>query len=176
MSRTLTCFTNWLLLLLCLRNVSSSRTARKNKAESTRGIAMHHKKDTVMGNDCKAPIWDHSSHEKFYSYYAEASQGQQALQRFGSTRDVILRVLTKGIPIARPLKVVEIGCGAGTLCMMWAELGHHAHGVDVNEPLVGLAQQRAASAGYTIDFQVGSAAALGWADASMDICIALELL
>jgi 2-polyprenyl-6-hydroxyphenyl methylase/3-demethylubiquinone-9 3-methyltransferase len=48
--------------------------------------------------------------------------------------------------------------------------------VDVNEPLVTLAKQRAESADYTIDFQVGSATALCWADASMDICIALELL
>lgn len=36
--------------------------------------------------------------------------------------------------------------------------------------------KRAASAGYTIDFRVGSATNLPWPDGSVDVCIALELL
>jgi 2-polyprenyl-6-hydroxyphenyl methylase/3-demethylubiquinone-9 3-methyltransferase len=60
--------------------------------------------------------------------------------------------------------------------MIWAELGHHVHGLDVNEPLLRLAKKRTASAGYHIEFRTGSAVELPWADASMDICLAIELL
>jgi ubiquinone/menaquinone biosynthesis C-methylase UbiE len=42
--------------------------------------------------------------------------------------------------------------------------------------LVELARERAASAGFVIDFRVGSAVELPWADESMDVCLVPELL
>ena len=120
--------------------------------------------------------WDHSSHEQFYNYYAKESLSAQALQRFRSIRDTVLRVLAKERNAHRVYEVADVGCGAGTQCTLWAELGHHVHGLDVNEPLVELARKRAAKAGYAIDFEVGSAVALPWADDSIDVCLVLELL
>jgi 2-polyprenyl-6-hydroxyphenyl methylase/3-demethylubiquinone-9 3-methyltransferase len=60
--------------------------------------------------------------------------------------------------------------------MMWAALGHHVHALDVNESLVKLARERAARTGYDIDFRIGSAVELPWANESMNICLVLELL
>lgn len=118
---------------------------------------------------------DHSSHEIFYDYYANASLSQEACQRFGSIRDMILRILrTNGA--ARILDVADIGCGAGTQSLMWAELGHRVHALDVNEPLLELAKQRTAEIGCAIDFRLGSAAELPWDDGSMDVCLVPELL
>jgi 2-polyprenyl-6-hydroxyphenyl methylase/3-demethylubiquinone-9 3-methyltransferase len=119
---------------------------------------------------------DDTSHEKFYDHYAKASQGKESLQRFRSIRDCVLRVIGERNSAAQCLEVVDIGCGAGTGSMMWAELGHHVHGLDVNRPLLELAKERAASAGYIIDFRSGSALDLPWSDGSMDVCIVLELL
>lgn len=119
--------------------------------------------------------WDHSSHEHFYDYYARASESKATLQRFLAIRDMVSRVLEEQA-VARPLEIADIGCGAGTQCMMWAELGHTVHGLDVNEPLLELAKQRATEAGFTVDFRVGSAVALPWASASMDVCLVPELL
>jgi 2-polyprenyl-3-methyl-5-hydroxy-6-metoxy-1,4-benzoquinol methylase len=118
---------------------------------------------------------DHSSHERFYDYYAEASQSQQTLQRFSSIRDMILRIL-KPNDAAQILEVADIGCGAGTQSMMWAALGHHVHGLDINEPLVALAKHRAVEAGYEIDFRVGSATRLPWPSSSVNVCLVPELL
>lgn len=120
--------------------------------------------------------WDHSTHENFYTYYAEESVSEDARVRFRRVRDHILRVIYNGRTLQRTLDVVDIGCGAGTQSMVWAELGHHVHALDVNGPLVDLGRKRAAEAGQTIDFRVGSATELPWADESMDVCIALELL
>jgi 2-polyprenyl-6-hydroxyphenyl methylase/3-demethylubiquinone-9 3-methyltransferase len=118
--------------------------------------------------------WDHSTHENFYDYYAEESASEEALGRMRRVRDHILRVMGSRRP--KVLEVADIGCGAGTQSRVWAEAGQKVHALDVNQPLVELGRKRAAEAGYDIDFRVGSATALPWADESMDVCIALELL
>lgn len=120
--------------------------------------------------------WNHSSHQEFFDYYAKESQSPKTLQRLSSVRDAVLRVAAEHDQQAIPLEVADIGCGAGTQCLLWAELGHRVHGLDVNEPLLQLAQARADSIGYSIDFKIGSASELPWPDASMDVCLALELL
>ena len=122
-----------------------------------------------------AGAWDHSTHDQFFDYYARASQSEEAQGRFCRVRDAILRVLGNS-GSERVLDVADIGCGAGTQSMIWAEAGHSVHALDVNDPLVQLGRDRAAKAGHTIDFRVGSATDLPWADDSMDVCIALELL
>ena len=119
--------------------------------------------------------WDHSTHENFYDYYAKESQTDGAQQRFRGVRDCILRMM-KARGTDRTLEVVDIGCGAGTQSLIWTEMGHLVHAIDINEPLVELGKERAAKAGVAIDFRVGLATALPWNDASADVCIALELL
>ena len=122
-----------------------------------------------------ASQWDHSTHQEFFEYYARESQTEDAVARFRRVRDTMLRVM--GDRAAnRVLDVADIGCGAGTQSMVWAESGHSVHALDINEPLVQLGRERAAKAGCTIDFRVGSATDLPWADDSMDVCIALELI
>jgi 2-polyprenyl-6-hydroxyphenyl methylase/3-demethylubiquinone-9 3-methyltransferase len=119
---------------------------------------------------------DHSTHDQFYEYYANASQSEKSLQRFRSIRECVLRVARKhGLKTAQ-LEVVDIGCGAGTHSLLWAELGHKVHGLDVNGPLLELARQRSSKQGYEIDFQIGTATKLPWSDRSTDICLMLELL
>jgi hypothetical protein len=73
--------------------------------------------------------WDHAMREEFYRYYAEASVSPEALSRFRRLRDRVLGILGRRDP-AQPLDVVDIGCGAGTLCRIWAEAGHRVAGLD----------------------------------------------
>jgi 2-polyprenyl-6-hydroxyphenyl methylase/3-demethylubiquinone-9 3-methyltransferase len=72
--------------------------------------------------------------------------------------------------------IADIGCGTGVMSMMWAQEGHDVHGLDVNEALLAIARQRADEAGLKIEFCLGSATNLPWANESMDICISPELL
>ena len=44
-----------------------------------------------------APVWDHSTHERFFDYYARESQSEEALQRFSRVRDTILRLRRDGV-------------------------------------------------------------------------------
>jgi 2-polyprenyl-3-methyl-5-hydroxy-6-metoxy-1,4-benzoquinol methylase len=127
--------------------------------------------DTKFVKDDTA--WNTGSHQDFYSYYEKQSGGAAALQRFDMILATVLRAL--GQPAA-PLRVADIGCGAGTQSRLWAAHGHQVFGADINEALIGLARQRAAKAALAVQFSVASATALPWDDASMDVCIAPELL
>ncbi len=119
---------------------------------------------------------DHSSHEKFYDYYAQASQTPEAVNRFRAIRDTILRIGSwHGLPNGI-LEIADIGCGAGTQSLAWAELGHSVHGLDINQPLLELARQRAAAEVRRIDFRLGSSTQMPWQSGSMDVCVVLELL
>lgn len=119
--------------------------------------------------------WDHGSHPDFYQYYAAESESASTRQRFQSIQSTILRFASRrGLP--DKLDVADVGCGAGTQARMWAQLGHRVRGLDVNEPLIQLARQRAQADGLDIPFEVGSATALPWVDASVDICLLPELL
>jgi 2-polyprenyl-6-hydroxyphenyl methylase/3-demethylubiquinone-9 3-methyltransferase len=118
--------------------------------------------------------WDHGSHEEFYEYYSKESLTLRSRERFRAIRDAVLRVDKR--PGGFIYDVADIGCGAGTQSMLWAELGHRVHGLDVNEPLLDLARERSATAGFQIEFVTGSAVSLPWPDESMDACLAVELL
>jgi len=119
---------------------------------------------------------DHSSHEKFLAYYADRSQLSKEFDRFRAIRNTVLRVAAGRDHPDRKYDVLDVGCGAGTQCAVWAEIDHRVHGLDVNQPLLTLAKERAAASGHEIDFRLGSAVQLPWPDRSMDICLALELL
>jgi 2-polyprenyl-6-hydroxyphenyl methylase/3-demethylubiquinone-9 3-methyltransferase len=120
--------------------------------------------------------WDFSSHDSFYDYYAKASQSKKTLDRFRAVQAAVLRIVQQGRFAGQALNVADIGCGAGTQCMMWAESGHCAFGVDVNEPLIKLARKRAQESRLHIDFSVGSAVELPWPDQAMHVCLLPEVL
>jgi 2-polyprenyl-6-hydroxyphenyl methylase/3-demethylubiquinone-9 3-methyltransferase len=120
--------------------------------------------------------WDTSSSDEFFEYYAERSASPRDIARFTGARDYVLRVMQQhGIDISA-LEVADIGCGAGTQSFLWSDLGHHVHGIDVNEPLIQLARRRAEEKGYEVDMRVGSATELPWESESMDVCLLPELL
>ncbi|HAT32718.1 MAG TPA: hypothetical protein DCW29_18305 [Janthinobacterium sp.] len=130
---------------------------------------------TPMSDEDEAN-WDTGTHADFYQYYERASGSAVARQRFAAIQETLLRLLTAPGQPAPALAVADIGCGAGTQARLWAEKGHHVFGADINRALIGLARRRAELDGLDIVFDVASATVLPWADASMDLCIAPELL
>jgi len=120
--------------------------------------------------------FDHESNPDFFNYYERESASEETLARFRRTRDKLLALAERnGIPTGR-LQVLDIGCGAGTQCHLWAQEGHRVQGLDVNGPLIELARERARRAGLSIAFELGTATDLPYADASMDVCLLPELL
>lgn len=122
--------------------------------------------------------WDHSSDPNFVGYYEQQSLLPETVQRFTQLRDRALQLIggSRQRMEAGPLQVADIGCGTGTQARLWAELGHRVYGLDVNAPLIEIAERRARKAGLAIQFDVGSATELPYPDASMDVALLPELL
>ncbi|MCC7488471.1 MAG: methyltransferase domain-containing protein [Gammaproteobacteria bacterium] len=119
--------------------------------------------------------FDHSSDPSFFDYYARESLSAGTVQRFERVRDRALALLARRGRHG-PFSVLDIGCGAGTQAMLWAGLGHQVAAIDVNEPLVVLGRRRAAERSLPIRFDVGSATALPYDSASIDVALLPELL
>ncbi len=122
-----------------------------------------------------ADQWNTSSDPRFFDYYGKESTSQATLQRYESIYDLVHRIRSEHDGPPR-LKVADVGCGAGTQCLIWARKGHEVYGIDVNEPLLELARERAAAEDCEIRLELGSATELPWGDASMDACLVPELL
>jgi|SRR5689334_10102176 len=118
----------------------------------------------------------HTSHKEFLEYYSEKSLRPEVLRHFHTIQSAILRVLAARGGSRRKYDVLDVGCNAGTQCAIWAEDGHRVNGLDINEPLLQLARERAREKCQSIDYRLGTATVLPWPDQCMDICIALELL
>lgn len=119
--------------------------------------------------------WDHASHRSFYEDYAEKSLTPETRERFESVQRMVLRIIGDS-GSRHPLQVADIGCGGGTQCIIWAEAGHHVHGLDVNQPLIELGRERTSELGLDIELLIGSATELPWSAGSMDVCLVPELL
>lgn len=124
---------------------------------------MEKKQGVTAGSDAK----------EFVAYYAQQSLTPEAQRRSRHIFDLVTQAI--GCP-GETLDVADIGCGPGAQSMVWALAGHRVHGLDVNEGLLELARERAAEAGLEIDFRAGSAENLPYETASMDVCLAPELL
>jgi len=130
-----------------------------------------------LRNESEKPAdWDTSSNENFYEYYARESLNPEMVRHFATIRDAVLRVFESREGHSRFYDVADVGCGAGTQSILWAEAGHRVSAIDVNRPLVELGASRAADRGFQIDFRIGSASSLPWGDESMDVCLAAELI
>jgi ubiquinone/menaquinone biosynthesis C-methylase UbiE len=119
--------------------------------------------------------FDTGSNQGFYDYYSRESLSPQTMQRFAGIAQAVMDVRD---PERRspPLDVLDVGCGAGTQSRFWTQAGHRYQGLDVNEPLIRLARQRAQEQGLDVRFEVGTATRLPFPDASFDVCLLPELL
>lgn len=75
---------------------------------------------------------------------------------------------------ARPLRVLDLGCGGGLLTNYLAQLGHHVTGIDTTPENLTIARQRDGSGRAT--YQLGDACALPFADGTFDVVCAMDLL
>jgi SAM-dependent methyltransferase len=83
--------------------------------------------------------------------------------------------LVRSLPIATPLRALDLGCGDGTTAVPLAILGADVLGIDIAENLVRAGTERAARAGLTrLTFQEGDACNLrGIADESFELVISV---
>jgi ubiquinone/menaquinone biosynthesis C-methylase UbiE len=145
------------------RNVSAGRASAMHRA----------KREANDPSGAVSP--SHANDPRFVSYYEELSANPRTLARFEAIQKVVLRVLGPDAA-GQMLDIADIGCNTGMQCHLWAKLGHRVRGLDISDALLQTARTRAEEAGLPIVFELGSATNLPWPSASMDVCIAPELL
>ena len=119
--------------------------------------------------------FDQTSDPNFVAYYARESQSEETRERFTRIRDRAL-VLMATLGRSGTFDVIDIGCGAGTQAILWAERGHRVCALDVNESLIAIARKRADEANLSIRFDIGTATSLPYAAESADAVLLPELL
>lgn len=81
--------------------------------------------------------------------------------------------------LASPLegrRVLDVGCGDGTLAVAMAQRGAAVTGVDADPAMLVAAGQRAEAAGARLTLHEGRAEQLPFADASFDVVVAVTVL
>ncbi len=119
----------------------------------------------------------HEAHgEKFIDYYERASRSERTITRFSRIRDCALRLLQEQGHRTDGLDIADIGCGAGTQAMLWAERGHTVAALDASESLIAIGHKRAAEQDLDVRFSVGWAQSLPFESERFDVVLLLELL
>lgn len=113
--------------------------------------------------------------DPFVDYYEKQSASADMAEHFHRLRDLLLSAMN-GRVADRPLRVADIGCGAGAFSAVMAKAGCIVESIDINEALVRIGGERAKEVGLPITFHIGSAESLPWPDASFDIVAMPELL
>jgi 2-polyprenyl-3-methyl-5-hydroxy-6-metoxy-1,4-benzoquinol methylase len=85
------------------------------------------------------------------------------------------QLLTGWLP-TNASRVLDIGCGTGSLSVLAAIAGHTVMGIDCSPAMIKQAQAKASAQSLNIDFQLMDAATPSLAPASFDVIICRRLL
>ncbi len=85
------------------------------------------------------------------------------------------QLLTQWLP-PHPCRVLDLGCGTGSMSVLAATLGHTVVGVDCSPAMIKLAQAKATAQALSIAFQVMDAAKPTLASQRFDVVMCRHLL
>lgn len=86
-----------------------------------------------------------------------------------------IKLLITWLPNANA-KILDVGCGTGSLSVVLAGLGHKVTGIDISPVMISLAQEKAAKHGYQISFHVMDAAFPQLASQQFDVIVCRHVL
>jgi SAM-dependent methyltransferase len=85
------------------------------------------------------------------------------------------RLLRAHLPPA-PARVIDLGCGTGSLAVLLAGAGYEVQGLDVSARMVEAAEAKARAAGVLVSFREGDAAAPPYRAGSADVVLGRHVL
>jgi ubiquinone/menaquinone biosynthesis C-methylase UbiE len=91
-------------------------------------------------------------------------------------RDAWTMLLWGILPPEEPRQVLDIGTGTGFIALLMATMGHRVIGLDLSPGMIEVARTKAEGAGLSVDFRVGEAESLPFADGSYDVVICRHVL
>lgn len=89
--------------------------------------------------------------------------------KMGAELSIVGEMLCESVPIHAGDRVLDVATASGNAALAAARRRAQVTGVDITPALLERARQRASAEGLHIDFQLGDATALAFADASFDV-------
>lgn len=86
------------------------------------------------------------------------------------------QMLAALLPPARPLRVLDAGCGTGFLALLLADAGHDVTGIDLSDRMLTAARLAADAAGLSVRFSQGDAERPTGQPGSYDAVVSRHLL
>jgi len=73
-------------------------------------------------------------------------------------------------------RILDLGCGTGSVSLLLAELGHEVTGVDLSRRMLERARAKARATDVAVEFHAGDAEALPYSENTFDIVTARHLI
>ncbi len=113
--------------------------------------------------------------EKFYTHWTRERPKNQIQLAFRNHWEVFQMLLGK-VGLSHPLRVLEVGCGRGTLSCYFADAGHTCTLADLSLEAISVARSIFATHGLPASFDVEDAVALSYPSESFDLTFSIGLL
>lgn len=115
---------------------------------------------------------DYAGHDARYkNRKAQGKTGWNDENDWNEWRAEILDLMASG-EFPKSGKVLELGCGAGDVSLLFAERGYQVSGIDISATAIEWAKEKAIRAGLRAEFEVGDVTNLGrWENGTFDIVI-----
>jgi ubiquinone/menaquinone biosynthesis C-methylase UbiE len=84
-------------------------------------------------------------------------------------------LLVSALP-AGPARIVDLGCGTGSLSVLLAERGNDVSGLDISGNMIQRAREKAALAGVTVDLVQGDAAHPPFPEGAFDVVLVRHVI
>lgn len=128
----------------------------------------HFKKGSVKSFDIN---WKKRP-ETLYNHWSKGAPRNQIQLAFSQHYDLFKRIINK----EGKLKVLEVGCGRGSLSSYFAEDGHDCFLLDMSETVIGTAKEIFKTNGHQGSFHVGDANSMTFEDDKFDVIVSIGLL
>ena len=110
--------------------------------------------------------------ETLYNHWSNGSPKNQIQLAFSQHYDLFNTLINK----SGKLKVLEVGCGRGSLSSHFAENGHECHLLDISETVINTAKQIFKLNNHEAQFYVGDANSLEFKSDTFDVIVSIGLL
>lgn len=125
----------------------------------------------------KANKWQHLQVTRQYWDNAAATfddEPDHGLQD-SKVREAWTKLLAKWLP-PPPARILDAGCGTGSLCLVLTALGYDITGIDLSPEMVARAEQKSRAAGHSISFKVMDASDPHGLPQTFDVVLCRHLL